>query len=122
MNIDLKRDKPGYANSDAPAYPAMPKISKVVKPTDTVFLFDCVFSPTMEVVNGSPQFNSVNPANRWRNFASRHKKGGMIVFIDGHSGYWKTEVVQAGGTMSGAAAELPGAPLIWNPPYRVVKP
>jgi len=122
MNIDLKREKPNYANADAYTYPLMPRLTKIPKPTDTVFLFDCVFSPSMEVVNGSPQFNSVNPANRWRNFASRHKKGGMIAFLDGHSTYWKTEIVQAGGTMSGTAAEIPGSPLIWNPPYRVLKP
>jgi prepilin-type N-terminal cleavage/methylation domain-containing protein len=122
MNIDLKREKPNYANADAYQYPQMPKISKIPKPTDTVFLFDAVFSPSLEVVNSSPQFNSVNPANRWRNFASRHKKGGMIVFLEGHCGYYRTELVQAGGTMSGTAAEIPGSPLIWNPAYRVVKP
>jgi prepilin-type N-terminal cleavage/methylation domain-containing protein/prepilin-type processing-associated H-X9-DG protein len=123
MNIDLKREKPGYANADAYQYPQMPKLTKISKPTDTVFLFDCVFSPTMEVVNGSPQFNSVNPANRWRNFASRHKKGGNVTFLDGHTGYYKTELVQAGGTAGPVtAAEFPGAPLIWNPPYRLVKP
>jgi len=123
MNIDLKRQKPGYANADAFPYPQMPKLTKVPKPTDTVFLFDAVFSPTLEIVNGSPQFNSVNPANRWRNFASRHKQGGMIAFIDGHSSYWKTAVVQAGGTMSPTAvSEIPGAPLIWNPAFRLVRP
>lgn len=122
MNIDLKRKSPGYANSDAYTYPGMPKTTQIKRPTETVFLFDCVFSPTTEVVNSSPQFNSVNPANRWRNMASRHKKGGMITLMDGHASYWKTEVVQAGGTMSGTAAELPGSPLIWNPAYREVKP
>ncbi len=123
MNIDLKREKPAYDNASAYAYPFMPKISKIPKPTDTVFLFDCVFSPSLEVVNGSPQFNSVNPANRWRNMASRHKKGGMITFIDGHTSYWKTDVVQAGGTAGPTtAAEFPGSPLIWNPPYRALKP
>jgi len=123
MNIDLKRQKPGYANADAYPYPEMPKLTKVPKPTDTVFLFDAVFSPTLEIVNGSPQFNSVNPANRWRNFASRHKQGGMIAFIDGHAGYFKTALVQAGGTMSPTAvSEIPGAPLIWNPSFRTVRP
>jgi len=122
MNIDLKRRDPNYGTADCYTYPEMPKVTKVPKPTDTVFMFDTVFNPTTEVVNSSPQFNSVNPANRWRSMASRHTKGGIINFLDGHAGFYKTDAVQAGGTMSGSAAELPGAPLIWNPAYRLLKP
>jgi prepilin-type N-terminal cleavage/methylation domain-containing protein len=122
MNIDLKRKDPGYGTPDCYTYPEMPKVSRIPKPTDTVFMYDTVFNPTTEVVNGSPQFNSVNPANRWRSMASRHTKGGIINFLDGHAYYYKTELVQAGGTMSGTAAEIPGAPLIWNPAYRILKP
>ena len=118
MNIDLKK-KDSTINF---AYPQMPKLTAIPKPTDTVFLFDCVFSPSTEVVNGSPQYNSVNPANRWRSFASRHSLGGDIVFLAGHVGYYKTAAVQAGGTMTGTATEIPGSPLIWNPPYRLIKP
>jgi len=122
MNIDLKRQTAGYANANAYTYPQMPKITSIPRPVDTVFMFDCVFSPTLEVVNGSPQYNSVNPANRWRNFASRHSLGGEINFLDGHVGYYKTSLVQAGGTMSGTAQEVPGSPLIWNPPFRQLHP
>jgi prepilin-type N-terminal cleavage/methylation domain-containing protein/prepilin-type processing-associated H-X9-DG protein len=122
MNIDLKRQTPGYGTTDSYTYPSMPRLSILHKPTDIVFMFDCVFNPTTEIVNSSPQFNSVNPANRWRNMASRHTKGGIIAFIDGHASYWKTAEVQAGGTMTGSAAEIPGSPLIWNPPYRDLKP
>jgi prepilin-type N-terminal cleavage/methylation domain-containing protein/prepilin-type processing-associated H-X9-DG protein len=118
MNIDLKRVTPGYANSDALPYPNMPKVSSFRRPAQTVFLFDAVFNPNSEVVNGSPQFNSVNPANRWRNFAKRHNEGGIINFTDGHANYMKTKIVTAGGTISGAAQELPGTPLIWNPAFR----
>ena len=118
MNIDLK-----YQTATTKyAYPQMPKLTNIPRPVDTVFMFDCVFSPTLEVVNNSPQFNSVNPAARWRNFASRHSLGGDINFIDGHVGYYKTSVVQAGGSMSGTATEFAQTPLIWNPPYRVIKP
>ncbi len=118
MNIDLKKQD---SSVNFP-YPQMPKLTAIPKPTDTVFLFDCVFSPSAEVVNGSPQYNSVNPANRWRSFASRHSNGGDIVFLEGHVGYYKTAIVQAGGTMTGTATEIPGSPLIWNPPYRALKP
>lgn len=122
MNIDLKRVSAGYGTGNVG--PSMPKITSVQKPVDTVFLFDGVFSPSLEVVNGSPQFNSVNPANRWRSFASRHSNGGDINFLDGHVGYYKTKTVQDGGTTSaqGGAAEFPGSPIIWNPPYRLVYP
>jgi len=118
MNIDLKRKTAGYANANSFPYPQMPKLASIQRPVDTVFIFDSVFSPTLEVVNSSPQYNSVNPANRWRSFASRHSLGGDIVFLDGHVGYYKTKVVQDGGTMSGNAQEIPGSPLIWNPAFR----
>ncbi len=119
MNIDLKRDAAGTV----PGPPvSMPRLNNIRKPTDTVFLFDSVFNPTTEVVNGSPQFNSVNPAGRWRSFASRHSGGGMINFMDGHAAYFKTAKVQSGGTMTGTAQEYPGSALIWNPAYRLVKP
>jgi len=122
MNIDLKRISPGYANSDAMAYPRMPKLTNFKKPPLTVMLFDVVFNPVDEVVNGSPSFNSVNPANRWRSFASRHINGGSLTFLDAHVEYQKTKAVQADGTMSGTAMEVPGAVRIWNQPYRDVNP
>ena len=118
MNIDLKK-----STATAPfIYPQMPTLHRIKRPSNTVFLFDCVFSPTTEVVNSAPQYNSVNPANRWRNFASRHSKGGNVVFLEGHVSYYKTVLVQAGGSMTGTATEYPGSPLIWNAPYREVKP
>jgi prepilin-type N-terminal cleavage/methylation domain-containing protein/prepilin-type processing-associated H-X9-DG protein len=119
MNIDLKKQT---ATGATYTYPEMPKITKIKRPVDTVFMFDCVFSPSAEVVNGSPQYNSVNPANRWRSFASRHTLGGNINFLDGHVQYFKTKTVQDGGTMTGTVQEYPGSALIWNPPYRDVKP
>ena len=66
----------------------MPKVSQIKRPLETVFMFDCLFSPNTE--GAAIQYNSVNPANRWRSFASRHNKGGNIIFIDGHVEYFKT--------------------------------
>jgi prepilin-type N-terminal cleavage/methylation domain-containing protein len=122
MNIDLKRVSPGYANSDAIPWPRMPRLTNFKKPAVTVMLFDVVFNPVEEVVNGSPSFNSVNPANRWRSFASRHINGGSLSFLDSHVEFQKTKVVQTDGTMSGTAQENPGALRIWNQPYRDVNP
>jgi prepilin-type N-terminal cleavage/methylation domain-containing protein/prepilin-type processing-associated H-X9-DG protein len=122
MNIDLKHNQPNYTSYYP--YPEMIKFTKIKRPMETVFMFDMVFSPTTESdVNSSPQYNSVNPAGRWRSFASRHNKGGNIVFMDSHVSYAKTVTVQAGGTPGGQnPQEFPGYFLIWNPLYRDLKP
>lgn len=114
MNIDLKKRTPA-ANYD---YPDMPRFAGFANPAATILLFDNVFNPKTEIVNGSPQFNSVNPANRWRSFASRHEQGGNINFLDGHAAYFKLSVVQNG---AGANEGL-NPDLIWNAPYRVQNP
>jgi prepilin-type N-terminal cleavage/methylation domain-containing protein/prepilin-type processing-associated H-X9-DG protein len=114
MNIDLKK-RTATANY---TYPSMPRLAGFQNPSAVVLLFDQAFNPKTELANGSPQFNSVNPANRFRNFASRHDKGGMINFLDGHAGYFKTNAV-----ISGAGANEPLNPdLIWNAPYRIQNP
>ena len=120
MNIDLKHQDP---LNNYP-YPQMPKLTKIRRPVDTVLMFNCTFSPTAEpTAGGINSYNSVNPANRWRSFASRHNYGGNINFLDGHVGYYKTSLVRANGSSSGSpATEYPGTPLIWNPPYRDIKP
>lgn len=125
MNIDLKHNKPAYTPiiSTCYPYPEMPKVTKIKRPTDTVFMFDILFSPTMENdVTGSPEYNSVMPAGRWRSFASRHNKGGNIVFIEGHVEYFKAAPIHAGGNGGTppppSTQEYTWSPVIWNPPYR----
>jgi hypothetical protein len=110
MNIDLKKSD---ANNNY-AYPAMPKISRFPNATASVLLFDLVFNPVTEVVNSSPQYNSVNPANRWRSFASRHNQGGVINFIDGHASYFRISYV----TNGAGSFEALKPDIIWNAPYR----
>ncbi len=123
MNIDLKHNKPAYSpiSSTCYPYPEMPKVTQIKRPTDTVFMFDILFSPTLENdVTGSPQYNSVNPAGRWRSFASRHNKGGNVVFIEGHVEYFKAALIMAGGNPGTASSplEYTWSPVIWNPVYR----
>ena len=123
MNIDLKRigdDGSGSYSTSMP-YPGMPKLTSFSKISATVFLFDVVFDPVTEVVNGSPQFNSVNPANRWRSFAARHNKGGQINFLDGHAAFFKTSYVQDNPSNNGNNEPLL-SDIIWNAPYRMVAP
>jgi prepilin-type processing-associated H-X9-DG protein len=80
-------------------------------------MFDQVFDPVTEVVNGSPQYNSVNPADRQNSFASRHNKGGIINFFDGHAVYFKTAYIQNNPTSAGEREPLL-LDVIWDVPYR----
>jgi prepilin-type N-terminal cleavage/methylation domain-containing protein/prepilin-type processing-associated H-X9-DG protein len=114
MNIDLKKET-DIANFN---YPQMPKMSSFQRPTSVVMLFDCVFNPHTEIVNGSPSFNSVNPANRWRSYASRHNSGGVINFLDGHAKYYKNSyVTNSAGSNEGRLSDI-----IWNAPWRMANP
>jgi prepilin-type N-terminal cleavage/methylation domain-containing protein/prepilin-type processing-associated H-X9-DG protein len=114
MNIDLKKE----TDTSNYTYPVMPKLINFTKPSATVLMYDCVFNPVNEVVNGSPQFNSVNPANRWRNYAWRHNGGGVINFLDGHASYFKTGYVTNGAGNN----EVRKPDIIWNAPWRLINP
>ena len=117
MNIDLKKNPATPAGTANLQYPNMPKMSMFKHATMTVFIFDCVFDPVTEVVNGSPGFNSVNPANRQNSVASRHTKGACLNFLDGHSSYYKTNYLQS--TPSTGGKNEPLLPdVIWDAPYR----
>lgn len=115
MNIDLKQTE--YPAGSAATWRQNKKMSTFKKPTDTVLLYDCMFSPTeREPVN---TFNSVNPANRWRSFSTRHgtskEPAGNVGFIDGHAKNFRGSVVTNGYSMSGTATENTNTPIIWNP-------
>jgi len=117
MNIDLKRGADGVTPLP---YPQMPKLTSFRNPSATVFMFDQVFDPVTEVVNGAPQYNSVNPADRQNSFASRHAKGGIINFLDGHAAYFKTAYIQNNGVGSSGGEYEPLLPdVIWDSPYRM---
>jgi prepilin-type N-terminal cleavage/methylation domain-containing protein len=113
MNIDLKRTT---ASAGTLAWPNMPKMTAFRDLSSTVFMFDCVFDPATEIVNGSPQYNSVNPANRQNSFAARHVQGGIINFLDGHAAYYKDSYVTNGNGLSNVAwSKEPLQPdVIWN--------
>lgn len=114
MNIDLKR---GSDASTALPWPQMPRQTAFRQPSATVLMFDCVFDPATEVVNGSPQYNSVNPANRWRSYAWRHNVGGIINFLDGHAAYYKDMYV-TNNPSNGGDNEPLLPDIVWNAPYR----
>ncbi len=115
FNIDLKKEDPTTNFK----YPQMPKLNIFRRPTSTVLMFDVVFNPVTEVVNGSPQFNSVNPANRFRSIGVRHNGGTVIAFLDGHATYYKIGAVTNNPT---GATEPLNSDIIWNAPYRDTLP
>jgi prepilin-type N-terminal cleavage/methylation domain-containing protein/prepilin-type processing-associated H-X9-DG protein len=117
MNIDLKKDPGNASGTSNLPYPQMPKMTTFRQPSATVFMYDCVFDPVTEVVNGSPQYNSVNPANRQNSFASRHNQGGNINFFDGHAAYFKTSYIQSNPSSGGEGEPILGD-VIWDAPYR----
>lgn len=124
MNIDLKRANDGTytaAVKDGSGHVVMPRVTSLRIPSATVFMFDCVFNPQSEVVNSSPQYNSVNPANRQNSMASRHNQGGVINFFDGHAAYFKTKYIQSNPS-SGGEKEPLLPDVIWDWPYRAAMP
>lgn len=117
FNIDLKR--PGLTDSGSMPYPKMPQVMNLQKPSATVIFFDCAFSYS-EAVNGSPQFNSVNPANRWKSIANRHESGTVIGFLDGHANYFRINAVT--NNPGNDPIEPRNSDIIWNPNYRASVP
>jgi prepilin-type N-terminal cleavage/methylation domain-containing protein len=116
MNCDLKRTA-ASGDPDFQSWPSMPKLTSFMQPSASVFIFDCDFDPVTEVVNGAPQYNSVNPALRQRSFASRHTGGGVLDFLDGHAAYYKCTYVTNNPSPYGY--NEPIVPdIIWDAPYR----
>jgi len=113
FNIDLKKQTPTVNYN----YPAMPKLGNFSKASATVLMFDVAFNPITEVVNGSPAFNSVNPANRFKSIAARHNKGSVLAFCDGHALWYRNSYVTNGADFS-TSTEGNVPDIIWNAPYR----
>ncbi len=125
MNIDLKKN----TTTASYQYPLMTRLTQLSKPTGTVAMFDALFafSEGGNTVGGA-QFNSVNPANRYNSFTTRHggrssggflNGGGNIVFSDGHVAYYQRFDITNG---AAGNERINGYEVIWNPPYRDVNP
>jgi len=119
MNCDLKRSsgEDGEDGDNTYTYPQMPQMSSFSKTSATVFMFDQVFDPVTEVVNLAPQYNSVNPGDRQNSVASRHDKGTVLSFLDGHANYFKTSYLQDHPSTGGELEPLL-PDVIWDAPYR----
>lgn len=106
FDIDIKKMTPNY--------PQMPKVTQFPKASAQVMLFCAAFNPVSEVVNGSPQFNAVNPANRFKNIAIRHNGGCPLAFFDGHSQWFKGGYLTNGADYA-ASHEAPRSDIVWDP-------
>jgi prepilin-type N-terminal cleavage/methylation domain-containing protein/prepilin-type processing-associated H-X9-DG protein len=106
-------------------YPGMPKISNLPKPAATVLMFDQLFNPNTEPYVQNPsdsQYDSENPANRFKELASRHSKGAVLNFCDGHAQYYKDYYVTNDCDFGASVEAYPGGPavpdIIWDPAFR----
>jgi prepilin-type processing-associated H-X9-DG protein len=121
MNIDLKATTPIGSAYSKLAYPQMPKITQVPNTTATVILTEAAFSPTLEnyLPGGSADTtrNGIFPCNRSYVFPKRHNgTGGILVFLDGHSSYYKRSYVTNGAPDNSGAnrAEKDNPDIIWD--------
>ena len=124
MNIDLKRTWDGATGGTLP-YPRMPKASTLQKSSATVLMLDMAFNSTEWPFKNN--FYSVNPAGRWTVFPMRHssKLGGVLLFVDGHSKFYKWQYVYNQSYSTGMDASLSEAhnpDIIWNAAYRASNP
>ena len=67
-----------------------------------------------EVVNGSPSYNSVNPANRFRSVGARHDLGTVMTFCDGHAYCFKVRNVTNAAIGTTPSGEPRNPEIIWN--------
>ena len=112
MDLDLKLNSSvrNGVIGNAPFWSSGIKMASIRTPTSQVFVFDAKFSPTTEGGRNSGTY----PAGRADYFPSRHNKGGVIGFLDGHSQYYKTFYV----TNGFANRVEPNNPDIWWNPNR----
>ena len=98
-------------------YPSMPKFSSMRNTAAQVLLTEFCFSPTLENWTGAtqPQMGCF-PASRWTYFVKRHSNGGNLVFLDGHSAYFKYDYVYGQDpNASDSRAEKLNPDIWWNP-------
>ncbi len=120
MNIDLKATTPLASSYGKLAYPDMPKLTSVPQSSATVILTEAAFSPSQEnimPVSTDAARNGIFPCNRSYVFPKRHGgTGGILVFLDGHSSYFKRSYVTNGAPDNSGAnrAEKDNPDIIWD--------
>jgi hypothetical protein len=119
MSLDLNKIVGSSSGGEGNFYPygTMPRVGALPKPANTVLLFDAAFNPYTETDNANPIYNNVNPGIRFKSLASRHFKGAVITFCDGHTKYYKDSYLTNGADFSTSIEGLV-PDVIWNPAYR----
>ena len=115
MDIDLKlkSDVKNGVVGNGTLWPNMPKLSSFKHPASQVMLSEATFSPTLE---GNLRNSGTYPSARWNYFPKRHSKGGMIVFFDGHSSYFKYDYVfRSPPSAVDSREETRNSDIYWNP-------
>jgi len=119
MNLDLKlkSDIKNGVVGNSFDYPAMPKLASVTQPSATVLLAEQPLSATLEAPNAgsTADRNGILPSQRWSAFAKRHSNGGVIVFMDGHSSFFKYDYIYNQNPSPSARNEKLNPDVIWNP-------
>jgi prepilin-type N-terminal cleavage/methylation domain-containing protein/prepilin-type processing-associated H-X9-DG protein len=128
--IDLNKEiGTATANPDTEGttitFPGMPKISLLFKPAAAVLLFDQLFNPNTEGYNQDPAdtaYDSENPGERFKFLASRHDKGAVLAFCDGHAQYYKDYYVTNRCDFGASLERYPNGPvvpdIIWDDAFR----
>ena len=118
MNLDLKlytSVNHGVVGNSWP-WPTMPKLASIRNPAAVVMLTEYCFSPTLENwINESTPQAGCFPACRWTYFVKRHNNGGNLMFLDGHSQYFKYNYVYNLAKPYPSREELPNGDIYWNP-------
>jgi prepilin-type N-terminal cleavage/methylation domain-containing protein/prepilin-type processing-associated H-X9-DG protein len=120
MNIDLKATTPITDSYGKLKYPQMPKLTQVPNVSATVLLTEQAFNPTTETYlpggSGDYSRNGIYPCNRSYTFPQRHSTGGNLVFMDGHSSFYKRSYITNGAPDDSGAdrAEKINPDVIWN--------
>jgi prepilin-type N-terminal cleavage/methylation domain-containing protein/prepilin-type processing-associated H-X9-DG protein len=126
LNKEVGTATPSTEGTTYP-FPQMPKLSDLPKPSATVLMFDQLFNPATEIYANDPtadsKYNSENPANRFKEVASRHNTGAVLNFCDGHAQYFKdyyiTNDCDFGASLECYGPGKPAVPdIIWDPSFR----
>ncbi len=111
LDLKLKSDVKNGVVNNSYLYPSMPKLSSFHNSSAQVMLAEATFSPSLEGGRNSGTYCSA----RWTYFPKRHNKGGNIVFMDGHSAYFKYDYVFNQNPVSAASEEKRNPDIYWNP-------
>jgi prepilin-type N-terminal cleavage/methylation domain-containing protein/prepilin-type processing-associated H-X9-DG protein len=124
MDLDLKLKsavKNGVADTAAGTgnswpWPTMPRLTMMHNPSAQVLLTEFSYSPTLEnwTSESVPQMGCF-PACRWTYISKRHSKGLNLVFLDGHSAYFKYDYVFNQNPVGDSRTEKENPDIIWNP-------